>query len=190
MDQYIKNKIRRTKPRVLEIVTEDPDPVRVDMGSTSTQAAHATIDALDWEQIRALDEKGNVLWILNREDVPDSESDSESDWESEKSPAKSTENQNPYPVGTPEAWLSVLIRAQESATRAQNEAMTILVDALQTSHQRSQELLDRAHETILSQREQIDRLLEEKAPGVDVEKLVEQLAPIVAPLLLQQGAKK
>lgn len=171
MDTYIKNKIRRTRPRYLEALQDGADPIRVDMSSTSTQEAYSTLDAVPWESLRALDAQGNVVWMVQRDDL-DSDSDPDPDPDPKRAAA---------PVGTPESWLAILIRAQEAATRAQTEALTVLVDALQASHQRSQEMLDQAHKIIVRQQEQIDELQQAKG-GSD---LIEQLAPVVAPLLMQ-----
>ena len=183
-------RIRRTAPTQLAFIWKGEESI-VDISGMTGFSLRKELLERNWERIEARTNSGTI-WGLNRDelDIDDDQDDMDNDNES------ITEEKVDEPDSwdaSPERWMRLILEAQEHATRAQNEAISVLVDSMRIQHERSQELLEGAHKMIMSQSEQIDRLLEERGPtqnGPDLEKLVESLAPVVAPLLLQAQTKK
>lgn len=144
--------------------------------------------------ISAIDANGTTLFEVQRSEI-DLPTECDDD-EQQSADVQQPSNE------MPERFLQLMIRAQESATSATRKALETMAEAMAIQNERNQDLLERYASMVQRQHDEIERLIEEKrdvaetAAAIEkpmseiIENLVESLAPVVAPMLLQLQQQK
>lgn len=190
----LRRKIKRTNPDLVVLYWPDDtshEPTVLDRKVVSNTELNRMIDARDWVTCEAREAKGGtVMWRVHEEDL-DTEEIAPTAVLDDLERAMST----PPPAGQdqtyPERFLRLMILAQQSNSEGYQRQIEVLLNTFVSAQERFQDLLEQQHEMILAQREQIRELGEKDNEKDDEEKgdrttqLVEALAPVVLPLLMQ-----
>jgi hypothetical protein len=193
-------KLRKQKPEKIILLSTDRDAVTIDATVVSTREILKSLRTMQWSEMEAYI-GGAMAWRALREDVDDWSDDDDDDSISRlsvPSPPGGLPPAGMEPFVSPERWLSLMLQAQVTSTTHHERVIQLLLDAMTQSNERSQELLNQAHNQLVVQGEQVERLLERLGEDKDeekdgawedkIEKIVEGLAPVVLPLLMKAGA--
>jgi hypothetical protein len=191
-------KLRRIKPQTVILNFSDRPPIQLDFEHGSTQSLMKIIRDTHWEDLEAFME-GNMILKVRREEVDElREEDDEPELLNLPTlPDLPDVDARTEPFVAPERWLQLMIHAQQSASVGERQTIQLLLETMKDNNDRSQDLLTQAHNMIVAQQEQIATLAERVYAEPDekdyddsvwesrVGRIVEGLAPIVAPLLMR-----
>lgn len=184
-------KIQRKRPEILRLLFSDREPIVIDFRVTSTREVVASVKTLPWVEIEAY-VGDSLYWHEKRDEVTLEDEDEEDlDLDPPKFPLPQIPPASQEPFVSPERWLSLMITAQKAASRGAERTIELLLSTMDAQNARQQDLLTQAHNMIVTQQEENERLLaiiSEEKPEIpednnQLERIIEGLAPIVAPLL-------